>query len=175
MFNKKRYNLKGIGIIVILLTISTSFCHKEKEDKDFILDLIDSTAKYAEKKETSKIVDLMSDDFYTIKDQRKVDIKELLIGYFKKYRGVVINILSTNIIYIKSNKAEIESDVSLSKGMSKALRKIVQYYGDTYRFKIILEKDLNEWKYIYAEWKYISITDLFPESFKMLKKIFPNI
>ena len=175
MFNKKRYNLKGIGIIVILLTISTSFCHKEKEDKDFILDLIDSTAKYAEKKETSKIVDLMSDDFYTMKDQKKGDIKELLIGYFKKYRGVVINILSTNIIYIKSNKAEIESDVSLSKGMSKALRKIVQYYGDTYRFKIILEKDLNEWKYIYAEWKYISITDLFPESFKMLKKIFPNI
>jgi len=175
MFNKKRYNLKGIGIIVILLTISTSSCHKEKEDKDFILDLIDSTAKYAEKKETSKIVDLMSDDFYTMKDQKKGDIKESLIGYFKKYRGVVINILSTNIIYIKSNKAEIESDVSLSKGISKALRKIVQYYGETYRFKIILEKDLNEWKYIYAEWKYISITDLFPESFKMLKKVFPNI
>ncbi len=110
-----------------------------------------------------------------MKDQKKGDIKELLIGYFKKYRGIIINILSTNIIYIKSNKAEIETDVSLSKGISKALRKIVQYYGETYRFKIILEKDLNEWKYIYAEWKYISITDLFPESFKMLKKIFPNI
>ncbi len=67
MFNKNRYNLKGIGSIVILLTISISFCHKEKEDKDFILDLIDSTAKYAEKKDTSKILDLMSEDFYTMK------------------------------------------------------------------------------------------------------------
>lgn len=175
MLNKNRYNLKGIGTIVMLLTISISFCHKEKEDKDFILDLINLTAKYAEKRDESKIVVLMSEDFYTMKDQKKGDIRELLIGYFKKHRGIIINILSTNIIYIKSNKAEIETDVSLSKGISKALRKIVQYYGETYRFKIILEKDLNEWKYIYAEWKYISIADLFPESFEMLKKIFPNI
>jgi len=175
MFNKNRYNLKGIGAIVILLTISTSFCHKEKQDKDLILDLIDLTAKYAEERDESKIVDLMSEDFHTMKDQKKEDIRELLIVYFKKYKGIVINILSTNIIYIKSNKAEIETDVSLSKGISKALRKIVQYYGETYRFKMIFEKDLNKWKYIYAEWKYISISDLFPESFKMLKKIFPNI
>lgn len=175
MFNKKRYNLKGIGTIVMLLTIATSFCHKEKDDKDYILDLIDLTAKYAEKKDTSKIIDLLSDDFNTIDDQSKKDIKELLTRYFKKYKGVVINILSTNVIYIKSNKAEIETDVSLSSGISKVLRKVVRYYGETYRFKIILEKNLNEWKFEYAEWRYISIADLFPESYKMLKKIFPNI
>jgi len=170
-----RFNFKGIAIVVLFLTISVNLCLKKRDDKDRILDLIDLTAKYAEKKDTSKIVDLLSDDFNTINDQSKKDIRELLTKYFEKYKGVVINILSTNIIYIKSNKAEIETDVSLSSGISKVLRKIVQYYGETYRFKIILEKDLSEWKFEYAEWKYISITDLFPESYKMLKKMFPNI
>jgi hypothetical protein len=168
-------NFKGIAFVVLFLTISASLCLKKKDDKIRILDLIDLTAEYAEKKDTSKIVDLLSDDFSTIDDQSKKDIRELLTRYFNKYKGVVINILSTNIIYIKSNKAEIETDVSLSSGISKVLRKVVRYYGETYRFKIILEKDLNEWKFEYAEWRYISIADLFPESYKMLKKIFPNI
>jgi hypothetical protein len=71
-------------------------------------------------------------------------------------------------------EAEIEIEVALSSGAAKIFRKAVRYAGQFYRFNIKLEKEEETWKCKTASWKYITLEELFPESFKILKKLFPN-
>lgn len=173
----KNVNIKRLltALLLIVIFISAENCTRAKTEQDRIKDMIESVEGFVEKKYISSILNLLSDNFHDMEDRTKSEIEELLIKYYDRHTGIVIHILGTRILNIGNNQADVETEVSLSSGAAKFFRKIVKYYGETYRFSMKLLKGELQWKIQYAEWRYISLEELFPESFKILKKIFPKL
>jgi hypothetical protein len=66
--------------------------------------------------------------------------------------------------------------VSLSHGAAEVLRKLIRLSGEYYRFLAEVRKDSDgQWRFVSAEWSSIGLTDLLPESFEILKELFPDI
>ncbi len=64
----------------------------------------------------------------------------------------------------------------LSSGAAEVLRKLVRFAGEYYRIELRLRRtDPKRWEIVYAGWEAVPITDLFPESLNILKKIFPGL
>lgn len=167
-----------IRLVIPVLVVSLTgffFCGRVESDRDRILGLIDSLESMAEKKYTASILDCLSDDFRDMEDRSKPEIEKLLNSYFDRYTGIVVNILSSRFVSLKPPQAEVETDVSLSSGAAKMFRNLVAYSGQTYRFAIELEKQGEQWKIVHASWRYVSLQELFPESMKILKKLFPKL
>lgn len=167
---------KMIAVLVLTGSLVLSWnCRRGKTEQDKIKDMIESVEEFVEKKYISSILDQLTEDFYDMEDRTKKEIEELLIKYYDRHTGIVLHILGTRFLKIGNNLANIETEVSLSSGTAKFFRKIIKYYGETYRFTLTLVKMNKQWKINYAEWRYISLEQLFPESFKILKKIFPKL
>ena len=172
MFRTKR----NAAIVILILALFCFWtCKKGKTEQDRIKEMIESVEDFVEKKYISNILDLLTDDFYDMEDRSRKEIEELLIKYYDRHTGIVIHILGTKFLNIGSDQAEVQTEVSLSSGAAKFFRKIVKYYGETYRFTLTLKKTNLQWRIQYTEWRYISLEELFPESFKILKKIFPKL
>jgi hypothetical protein len=94
--------------------------------------------------------------------------------YFDHYKGIVIHMLSTRIDQLEPSAASIQTEVALSSGAAQVFRQLVWFSTDNYRFNLKLIKIQSLWKIHYAEWKYISLDEFYPESPTILKKIFPG-
>lgn len=167
------YQKKIIYLITIFLLLFFSSC-SQKSEKDYILETIDKIGNYTENKNVDGIIKCISEKYSDIEGRTISDIRNLLKKYFKRYFGIVTNILKTKILEIKSSNAKIETDVAFSSGAAKVFRKVVRYSGELYRFTIFLKKENNIWKIRSVSWQYITIDELFPGSIKILKKNFPN-
>lgn len=150
-------------------------CGGEKSEEDLILEKIGEIGKYVEKRDTLGIIECLTPDFYDMEDRSRDDVEELIQKYFGRYRGIVFNLLGQKILFVRPPEAEIEVEISLSSGAARLFRKLIRYSGSLYRFKLGLTRVDSGWRIYYAEWRYITLEELFPESFKILKKIFPDI
>jgi len=161
------------GITLIVFSLSFFQC-SGKSEEDSIREAVDDIGDYAEKRDIEGVLLFLSDD-YTDDEERTIeDIEELLDEYFQRYRGIAVNILGTKILSVTVPEAEIETEIALSSGAAKIFRKAVRYSGQFYRFRLKLVKEAKIWKVKRAGWEYITLDELFPESFKILKKVFPN-
>jgi hypothetical protein len=175
----KNKNFFYFGYLVVFMAgfslVSAIFFNcSGKSEEDLVRETVDKIGDYAESRDMEGILLYVSDD-YTDDENRTIDdIQELLGEYFDRYRGIVVNVLATKVLHVTVPEAEIETEVALSSGAAKIFRKAVRYAGQYYRFNIKLEKEEETWKCKTASWKYITLDELFPESFKILKKLFPN-
>lgn len=140
-----------------------------------IRDAVDEIGDYAENRDIEGVLSCVSIDYTDDEGRTYADIEELLTEYFDRYRGIVVNVLGTNITKIEMPEAEIETELALSSGAAKLFRKAVRYTGQFYRFNLTLVKEGEKWRCKYAYWEVIPLEDLLPESLKIIKKIFPNI
>ncbi len=166
-----------VGLILFSFCIGLvlfASCHKKTEE-DIILELIDTLARLAEKKDLETIMTYFADDFSDFEGRDKPGLKALLAGYFSGRTGIVVHPLSSRIDALEFSQASLETEVALSSGGAEALRRLVKISPDNYRIKIGLVKDGTSWLIQSAEWSYISLDELFPESLTVLKKIFPNL
>lgn len=147
----------------------------EKSDKMMILDLMDETGRYVEEKDAESLLLLIADDYSDFRGRNKKETEEMVRHYFLEFQGIVTHVLGTTIDEIESGKASIRTDVLVSSGGAQLLRKFVKFAGDYYRVNARLVKRDGTWLLQYAEWEYISLDNLFPESIPILKKIFPNV
>lgn len=145
-----------------------------KTDEDQIRELMKEAGRHIEKKDLSALMDLLTDDYTDFRRRDKTQTKDMVQTYFSQFRGIVVHILSTRFDAIAPQEASIQTDVALSSGAARALRKWVPLSTDNYRFNIELVKEQNRWWIEYAEWKQIGIDELFPESLSILKKLFPD-
>jgi hypothetical protein len=176
MKNKKIFYLGYFGVLIAGLSLFTAifFNCSGKSEEDLVRETVDKIGDYAESRDMEGILLYVADD-YTDDENRTIDeIEELLKEYFNRYRGIVVNVLATKVMQIKVPEAEIETEVALSSGAAKLFRKAVRYAGQFYRFNLKLVKEEEIWKCKTASWKYITLEELFPESFKILKKLFPE-
>lgn len=148
---------------------------REKTDKDVILELMDRIAGEVEGRDTEALLARITDDYRDFEGRDKSRTEDLLKEYFVRYRGVVMQILSTRIDSLDASRAAIRTEVALSSGAAQILRKLLRFSTENYRFGLTLLKGENgEWKIQYAEWEYISLDELSPESRSIFKKLFPD-
>jgi hypothetical protein len=176
MKNKKTIYSSLVIFPIFLFFILTSllFHCSGKSEEDLIRDTIDKIGDYAENRNTNGLLSYIADEYSDEEERTIEDIEELLEQYLSRYRGIAVNVLATNIISLSVPDAEIETEVSLSSGAAQIFRKAVRYTGEFYRFSLQLVKEDETWKLKSASWKNIPLDELFPESFKLLKKLFPD-
>ncbi len=160
--------------LIFFLSFFLTFC-KEKTDEQLILELMEDVGEYAEKKDMSSIMQNLADDYRDFAGRGKKETQDMINKYFDRYRGIAINMLSTRIDELRSLEASIQTEVAFSSGAAQVFRKLVRYSTENYRLKIKLVKRDDRWQIQYAEWRYITLNELFPESLSILKKIFPNL
>lgn len=163
-----------IVAIMVFLAFSSWGCGK-KTEKEILLETIDKIGDYAEDRDLDPILGYISDSYSDDENRTADDIGDLLADNIEKYRGIVVNVLSTNIIEMAPPNASVETEVAFSSGAAQIFRKAVRYAGEFYRFKIDFIREEETWKVKYASWEYVSMEELFPESMKVLKKLFPDI
>lgn len=160
--------------IMVLLAFSSWGCGK-KSEKDILLETIDKIGDYAEDRDLDRILTYISDSYSDDEDRTADEISDLLAENIEKYRGIVVNVLSTNIIELTPPNASVETEIAFSSGAAQIFRKAVRYAGEFYRFKVDFIKEEETWKVKYASWDYVPMEELFPESMKVLKELFPDI
>jgi ketosteroid isomerase-like protein len=170
---RNAFREKCILSIILSALIGMSAC-VQKTDADLIMELVDDVGKLIEKKDLPGILNLLADDYSDFTGRTKGQTEDMVQSYFNQFRGIVIHILHTRIDEIEAQQASIQSDVALSSGAARAFRKLIRVSTDNYRLRIKLIKKEDRWLIRYAEWTYIGLDELFPESLSILKKIFSD-
>ena len=160
--------------LIFCLVFFLTFC-KEKTDEELILQMMDDVGKYAEKKDMASIMLNLADDYRDFEGRGKKETQDMINEYYERYRGIAINVLSSRIDEIQSQEASIQTEVAFSSGAAKVFRKLIRYSTENYRLKIKLIKRNDRWQIQYAEWRYVTLNELFPESLSILRKIFPDL
>ena len=171
---KNRFNRSLIILINFFLVFFLTFC-QEKTDEQLILEMMEDVGKYAEKKDMPSIMMYLADDYRDFEGRGKKETQEMINEYYERYRGIAINVLSSRIDEIRSREALIQTEVAFSSGAAKVFRKLIRYSTENYRLNIKLIKRNERWQIQYAEWRYVTLDELFPESLSILKKIFPDL
>ena len=174
MMNKTQ-NRRFVFFVFILICFSLFFYRCGKSEEDVIMEAVDRLGDFAEERDIDGVLGFISTDYSDDEERGYEDIEKLLNEYFDRYRGIVVNVLATRIIKIEVPRAQIETELALSSGAAKVFRKAVRYTGEFYRFDLDLVKEGERWRCKYARWERIPMENLLPESFKIIKKLFPGL
>jgi len=167
---KNHFQKTLISFFIISLTFFLISC-AAKTDEELIFDLMGDIGAYTEKKDIESIMMLLADDYTDFQRRNKNQTKDMIQQYFDQYRGIVIHVLSTQIDEINPLEASIRTEIAMSSGAAKVFRKVVRFSTDNYRLKMRLIKRNERWQIKYAEWRYVSLDELFPESLSILQKL----
>ncbi len=171
---KNHFQNRLIFSLIFFLVFFFTFC-QEKTDEELILEVMEDVGKYAEKKDMSSVMINLADDYHDFEGRGKKETQDMINEYYERYRGIAINVLSSRVDEIQSQEASIQTEVAFSSGAAKVFRKLIRYSTENYRLKIKLIKRNGRWQIQYAEWRYVTLNELFPESLSILKKIFPDL
>ncbi len=168
---RENFRARIIIISVLFLVFFFGSC-SQKTDEDIILEFMERISRYAEKKDIDSIMMNLSYDYSDFEGRDKWEAKGMIDGYFGQYRGIVIHVLSTRIEEINLPEAFVQSEVALSSGAAKVFRKLVRFSTENYRLTLKLIKREERWQIQHAEWKYVTLDELYPESLTIFNKIF---
>lgn len=145
-------------------------------DESAIRALLQEIAARAEKKDVGAMREYFAPDYCDFQGRDADGTLRLVSDHLDRYRGVVIHLLGARVGDIgPDGRASVECEVSLSHGAAEVLRKLIRYTGEYYRFRIDLRRSgARAWRFTSAEWEPIGLTELFPESLDILKKLFPG-
>lgn len=168
---RKNFRTRIIIISILFLVFFIGSC-TQKTDEDLILEFMERISRYAEKKDIDSIMVNLAYDYSDFEGRDKWEAKGMIDGYFKQYRGIVIHVLSTRIEKISLPEAFVQSEVALSSGAARVFRKLVRFSTENYRLTLKLIKRDDRWQIQHAEWKYVTLDELYPESLTVFNKIF---
>jgi hypothetical protein len=173
-FTMKTIRASGIGVLAGFLLLACLVACGAKSDKDLILDLITQVGRRAEKADREALLSFCADDYQDFEGRDKAGTEEMLKDYLARFRGIVVHILSTRFDSLEGDQAEIQTEVALSSGAAQVFRKFLRFSTENYRFGLKLKRSDGRWKISYAQWQYVSLDELYPESMSLFKKIFPD-
>ena len=142
-----------------------------------IRDFLKKAVVLAGNREIAALMEHFSPEYSDFEGRDKASTERLIADYLGEFRGIVIHLLSSRVdVSGPDGRAAVECEMSFSHGAAEVLRKLFSYSGEYYRFRFDLEKSGNgEWRFAHAEWRSVSLADLFPESLQILKKLFPDL
>jgi len=176
MMNNKAFYTRNFSVLIMtvfMVSLLFGAC-SGKSEEDLLVETVNKIGDYAENRNLDGILSHLSEAYSDEEGRTYADIEELLNTYLGRFRGIAVNLLATKVISLNTPDAEIETEVSLSSGAAKLFRKAVRYSGEFYRFNMKLYKTGEDWKCTAVSWKNITLDELFPESFKVLKTLFPG-
>ncbi len=163
------------AFILALIGISAfSFSCRERTEKENIAAVLDEMAARVEAKDIAGLVDHLTDDYRDGDGRDRADTRAMAEGYFRRYRGIKIKLLSSRITMAANGTAVAEADVSFFSGVASALRKAVGFSGENYRLSCVFRRQ-GAWRIAEADWTFIPLEGLFPESLEILREIFPDL
>jgi hypothetical protein len=133
------------------------------------------TTAEAEKGNLAAVMARLADDYRDFEGRDKAATESLIRNYLGR-GGIVIHLLATRVEAVEPGRvASLRAEAMLSSGAAEVFRKLIRYAGECYRFDIHLRKGPGgDWLVEWAAWEPVALTDLFPESLKALKKLFPE-
>ena len=169
-------HLSAVSVAAVAVCLLAGSCGRPSEEAR-IRDLIKESAARAENRDVGGLMDLFTPDYKDFEGRDKAGTVRLVTDYLDRYRGVVVHVLGAHPGAIGADgRADVECEVALSHGAAEILRRLIRIGNEYYRFRFDLRKDAaGEWRFAYAEWEAIALTDLFPESLAVLKKLFPDL
>ncbi len=159
-----------ISIIFLLILPGCGSSDKRSEIEAAIYKAVD-TATDNDVEEFMRFIDF---DYLDAEERTKADIREKVENYLSRFRVISINILNIKTVKSINDKAEVITELNFSHGLGKMLSKIIRSAGESYRFRLKMIRRARGWVVKQAEWEWISIEELYPESLKVLRKLFPE-
>ena len=175
MTRSVRARILAIAALAAAVAIAQA-CGKPS-DEIRIRELLKETVARAEKKDTAGLREFFAPDYTDFEGRDAAGTLQLVTDYLDRYSGVVIHLLGARVGDIDPDgRASVECDMCLSHGAAEVLRKLIRYTGEYYRFQIDLRKaGPSDWRFTYAEWRSVGLTEIFPESLAILKELFPGL
>jgi len=136
--------------------------------------MIAKMAVQVENKDARGLIAHLAEDYSDSEGRDRAKTASMVEQYFSRYRGIVIKVLASRIDLRSTQDAGVETDVAFYSGAASAFRKLIGFSGENYRFRFDLRKT-NSWMIQKAQWEYMPLTGLFPESLKILRELFPDL
>ncbi len=142
-----------------------------------IREFLKNSVALAENREVGALMERFSPDYSDFEGRDTAGAERLVADYLGRFRGIVIHLLSARVDGPgPDGRASVECEMSFSHGAAEVLRKLIRYTGEFYRFRFELDRTgKGEWRFAFAEWRSVDLLDLFPESRKILRKLFPDL
>jgi len=147
---------------------------RARSDKDAIAGVLEDLAAQVEKRDADGLLAHLAGNYLDFEGRDRLATRALAEEYFRRYRGIKIKLLSSRIEMETGGAATAEFDVSLYSGIGAALRKAVGFSGENYRVSCRFRRE-GKWLISEARWESIALRDLFPESLRILREIFPDL
>jgi hypothetical protein len=166
-----------LGLAAALaVTLSAPACGRPSDESD-IRALLDACATRAEKNDVAGLRPLFAPGYRDFEGRDAEGTLRLVSEHLDRKRGVVIHLLGTRIAEVRPDgTASVQCEVALSHGAAEVLRKLIRYAGEYYRFEAEVRRVApRTWQFTSAAWHSIDLGDLFPESLKALKELFPGL
>jgi ketosteroid isomerase-like protein len=164
----------ALSLLAVIIMAALPFSCRERTTQEEIAAVLDDMAARVENKDADGLVAHLADDYRDGEGRDRSDTKTLAEGYFSRFRGIKIRLLSSRITVGADGSAEAQADVSFFSGVASALRKAVGFSGENYRVTCSFRKQ-DAWKMTEASWVYVPLDGLFPESLDILRGLFPDV
>lgn len=162
--------------VIVLGGLLAPACGRPSDEARIRAVLNEALAR-AEKRDAAALMELLAPDYRDFEGRDTAGTLRLVTDYLARYRGVVLHLLGARIGEPAADgRVTVECEIVMSHGAAEALRKLIRFTGEYYRFRIDLQRtDAAEWRFAYAEWESIGLDGLFPESLEILRKLFPGL
>jgi hypothetical protein len=133
------------------------------------------TVALAEKRDLAGVMARVAEDYSDFEGRDKAATEALVRDYFRR-TGIVIHLLGIRVERAGADgQAAVEAEALLSSGAAEVFRKLIRLAGECYRFEVRLARAPDSrWRIIWARWEAVPLSELFPESLALLKKLFPE-
>jgi hypothetical protein len=133
------------------------------------------TVALAEKRDLAGVMARLGEDYSDFEGRDKAAAEALIRDYFRQ-TGIVIHLLGMRVQPVgPEGQATVEAEALLSSGAAEVFRKLIRFAGECYRFEVRLTRALDSsWRVVWARWDAVPLSELFPESLAVLKKLFPE-
>jgi hypothetical protein len=146
-------------------------------DENSIRALLKDASSLAEKRDLAGLMELFAADYRDFQGRGVAATRLLIADYLDRYHGLVVHLLGVRLGEIGSEgTASLECEIVLSHGAAEVLRRLVRVAGEYYHFRMEVRRTApGEWRFASAAWESVGLDELFPESLRILRELFPGL
>jgi hypothetical protein len=144
-------------------------------DEALIRETIKKVVRAAGERDAEKVLAFLAADYEDFQGRDRDATRNLIQGYFDRYRGLAVRTLSLSIDDLAPGEsAAVGMDLVLTNVVAEVFTRLADASLDLYRFRLDLRHDGSGWLATRAAWKEIGVADLLPGSDAALKELFPR-
>jgi len=164
-----------LGLALAFIVLAGAASCRPAGDEAHIRDLVKKLVRAAGERDTEKVLAFLAGDYEDFQGRGKDATRNLVQGYFDRYRGLAVHTLSRSIEDLAPGEsATVGLALVLTKDIAEVFTRLADASLDLYRFRLDLRRDASGWLITGAAWKEIGPADLLPGSDAALKELFPR-